>query len=52
MADITMCGGEGCPIKNKCKRYGSKPDPHRQSWGSYAYDKKKKKCGDFLKYKK
>jgi hypothetical protein len=51
MADITMCGGKGCPIKSKCKRYNAKPDPYRQSWGTYTYDKKKKKCVDFLKYK-
>jgi hypothetical protein len=32
MADITMCSGEGCHMKNKCYRFTAKPDEHWQSW--------------------
>ena len=31
MADITMCSGEGCPLKDKCYRFTAEPNPHRQS---------------------
>ena len=32
MPDITMCEGEGCPIKNHCYRHISKPSEFRQSY--------------------
>jgi hypothetical protein len=32
MADITMCRGEGCPMKNTCWRFLAKPDEFRQSY--------------------
>jgi len=32
MADITMCSGEGCPVKQKCKRFTAKPSELWQSW--------------------
>lgn len=32
MADITMCEGKGCPMKDTCYRHTAKPDKYRQSW--------------------
>lgn len=32
MADITMCFGSGCPLKEQCYRYTAKPDKYRQSY--------------------
>jgi hypothetical protein len=32
MADITMCSGEGCPVKQKCKRFTAIANEHWQSW--------------------
>ena len=32
MPDITMCMGEGCPIKNHCYRHIAKPSEFRQSY--------------------
>lgn len=31
MADITMCRGDGCPLKEKCYRYKA----HQSNWQSY-----------------
>ena len=32
MPDITMCKGEGCPIKIGCYRYRADPSEFRQSY--------------------
>lgn len=32
MSDITMCLGEGCAMRDECRRYTSKPDPLHQSY--------------------
>lgn len=32
MADITLCKGINCPIKEQCKRYTSTPNPMYQSY--------------------
>jgi len=32
MADIAMCKGTDCPLKNECKRFASIPDEYWQSW--------------------
>lgn len=32
MADITMCNGDGCPIKQICYRFTATPDENRQSY--------------------
>lgn len=31
MPDITLCTGEGCPLKDECYRYKAKPS-ERQSY--------------------
>lgn len=31
MADITMCHGNDCPLKNKCYRYTAYASPYWQS---------------------
>lgn len=30
MPDITMCTGEGCPLKDECYRYKARPSDYRQ----------------------
>lgn len=32
MADITMCNGDECNVKNSCYRYTATPNPFRQSY--------------------
>lgn len=32
MADITMCDGKGCQLKEKCWRYLAPVNPYRQSY--------------------
>ena len=35
MSDITLCYGFECPVKEKCKRFTSKPD---KDWQAYFLD--------------
>lgn len=45
MADISMCIGFRCPIKETCYRYKAKPNEHWQSYfKDTPYDHKKKEC--------
>jgi len=32
MADITMCEGNNCPLKDRCFRYTATANEHWQSW--------------------
>lgn len=32
MADITMCGGKECPMKENCYRFTATPNEFRQSY--------------------
>jgi hypothetical protein len=32
MADITMCSGGGCPMKNNCYRHTATANEYRQSY--------------------
>jgi hypothetical protein len=32
MPDITMCTGEGCPLRKTCYRYTATPTPRRQAY--------------------
>ena len=32
MADFTMCDGTDCHLKEKCKRYTSRPNEFRQAY--------------------
>ena len=32
MADITMCGGGDCPLKDTCYRYKAEPNEFRQAY--------------------
>jgi hypothetical protein len=36
MPDITMCSGDGCPLKENCYRYLAEADPYRQSYFAEA----------------
>ena len=42
MADITMCKGTGCPLKEKCYRHIAPINPHRQSYFVEVPGKQKK----------
>jgi hypothetical protein len=48
MADITMCEGRNCPLKEKCYRHTAFENPFRQSYFSTEpYDDKKENCEYF-----
>jgi hypothetical protein len=49
MADISMCSGEGCRIKNYCKRFTSPPDLMWQSYILPEVDKKGWICEMFMR---
>ncbi len=52
MADITMCSGVGCPLKEKCYRFKAIPCEFRQSYFTEP-PLKNGKCEYFSKlYKK
>lgn len=36
MADITMCTGTGCPLREKCYRYTATPNEYRQSFADFT----------------
>lgn len=53
MPDITMCKGEGCPIREACYRYTAKPDKYLQSWFMKSpYDPEQKHCSHQMPPKK
>lgn len=48
MADISMCYGEGCPLKAECYRYTAPVNEHRQAYFVYVpYDHAYKGCEYF-----
>jgi len=44
MPDISMCNGQGCPIKDQCYRHTATPDPYCQCWFDPPYDHEKGEC--------
>jgi hypothetical protein len=36
MADITMCTGTGCPLREQCYRYMAEPSEHWQSFADFT----------------
>lgn len=36
MADITMCVGTGCPLRETCYRYMAEPNEYRQSFADFT----------------
>ncbi len=36
MADITMCVGTGCPLRETCYRYMAEPNEYRQSFSDFT----------------
>lgn len=53
MADISMCWGDGCLIKENCYRFLATPDDLRQSYfQSVPYNEEKKECSHFWDAKK
>lgn len=47
MADITMCFGEGCPIRDACYRFNAMPDPLGQSYMISPYRNEAGECYSF-----
>lgn len=47
MADITMCSGEGCPLRGECYRHLATPSEYRQSWFA-GVPWNGKLCGHFM----
>jgi hypothetical protein len=47
MADITMCLGINCPIKDKCHRYTAQKEWVQYCFTSSPYDHDKKECNQF-----
>ena len=49
MPDISMCSGEGCPIKEECHRHTA---PHNKAWQTFfvyvPYDHAYKGCEYFI----
>ena len=49
MADITMCRGKDCPLKDRCYRHTAVENPHWQSWFTVvAYDHRTGVCMYFM----
>jgi hypothetical protein len=49
MADITMCEGTNCPVKEMCYRFTAKPDELMQSYYSkIPYDFEEGECSEYL----
>ena len=48
MADISMCEGQGCPLKDTCYRHTAPPTLH---WQAYfcepPYNKEEKNCTSY-----
>lgn len=45
MVDITMCVGEGCPLREECYRYKAPVNEHWQAYFVHVpYDKESNSC--------
>jgi hypothetical protein len=44
MADISMCSGLKCPLKEKCYRHTAPRGYHQSYFGNPPYNKKSKEC--------
>jgi hypothetical protein len=52
MADITMCKGEDCPMKNDCYRHRAIPSIRQSYFATPPVDKETGKCKHFWKIEK
>lgn len=50
MADITMCDGKGCELKNTCYRFKAKANKYRQAYFAET-PIKNNKCDQYWKIK-
>lgn len=49
MPDISMCEGEGCPMRTECYRHTATPSEYRQSYFSEApYNEEAGDCEYFM----
>ena len=52
MADITMCDGKDCPLREKCYRFTVFANQWRQSYFMETpYNKEENKCDEYWKDK-
>lgn len=49
MPDISMCMGEGCPMKEECYRYKARPSEYSQSY-FMEVPYKDESCEYFMKF--
>lgn len=47
MADITMCKGEGCPLKDNCYRHKAVWDSYQSIFSETPYSTEKEQCEYF-----
>jgi Protein of unknown function (DUF2934) len=47
--DITMCAGEGCPIKKLCYRHNAEIEGRQDFFGNLPFDFSKNSCDSFWK---
>lgn len=47
MPDITMCSGKGCPIKDGCYRYYTKPSQWQSYFTEPPYNHEVKGCPEY-----
>ena len=53
MADLTLCKGHNCPLKNECKRFLSKGDDTHNYWFFFIhYSAKRQECEFFIPVEK
>lgn len=48
MADISMCKGDGCPIKDQCYRHTAPVSLYRQPWFSEPLDHERESCDYYM----
>ena len=48
MADISMCDGMNCEVREYCKRFRAVPNEHWQSYILPMYDRFYKDCPNFM----
>lgn len=49
MADISMCEGTECPLKEECYRFSAPKSMYQSYFVEVPYDKEQKKCDYYWK---
>jgi hypothetical protein len=48
MADITMCKGQDCPLRESCYRYTAQANPFRQSYFMTEHMDENDECPEWV----